>query len=67
MNTTSVRPNMFKHMLVNVKIVSPKGETVCSYNTDLADDRQRRVFAEQMTSTYAANQASVVRPVVVEQ
>jgi hypothetical protein len=33
MNTTSVRPNMFKHMLVNVKIVSPKGETVCSYNT----------------------------------
>lgn len=57
----------FIYMVVQVEIRDVvTDETIHIYETDLADSMKRRVFAEQMSEAYAANQYSLVVPVRVQ-
>lgn len=60
------RPYPYTAMRVMVEIRNCNNDTLIKgYETDLADDNQRRVFAEQMTAAYAAKQYSIVEPIFV--
>lgn len=55
-----------REMTVNVEIYNMSDDSfVMEYETNLANDKQRRVFAEQMTNTYVGGQYSVISPVKV--
>ncbi len=57
----------FIYMIVSVQIrCCEDNSLVKEYETDLADSVKRRVFAEQMSESYAANQYSVVEPIRVQ-
>lgn len=60
-----MRPSDFRLMRVNVKIHDQFGNFLREYTTNLADDAQRRVFAEQMTAAYAALQITTVIPEII--
>lgn len=57
----------FVYMVIRVQVRKcDTDELVKEYETDLADSRKRRVFAEQMSESYAANQYSIVEPIRVQ-
>lgn len=59
--------NIFNYdvMQVRVEVTDVNDNLIAEYTTNLADEGQRRVFAEQMTEAYAAGQASFVYPLHV--
>lgn len=59
--------NIFAYdlMQVRVEVCDIHDNLIAEYTTNLADDAQRRVFAEQMTAAYAAGQSSFVYPLQV--
>lgn len=58
------QPYPFKIMKVRVTVRDAiTEETIADYSTNLADEKQRRTFAEQMTEAYAAGQYSIVEPI----
>ena len=57
----------FIYMIVWVQVFRMgDGSLIHEYETDLADSSKRRVFAEQMSECYAANQYSIVQPIRVQ-
>lgn len=57
----------FVYMVVQVEVRRcDNDELVHAYETDLADSMKRRVFAEQMSEAYAAQQYSIVEPLRVQ-
>lgn len=53
----------FIYMIVDVETRRTNDDSLVHfYETDLADSSKRRVFAEQMSECYAANQYSIVVP-----
>lgn len=57
----------FIYMIVLVEIRDNKTDKlIAEYETDLADSSKRRVFAEQMSEAYAADQYSIVSPIRVQ-
>lgn len=58
-------PFIYMVIWVEVRRVED-GKLIHAYETDLADSTKRRVFAEQMSEAYAANQYNVVKPIRVQ-
>lgn len=58
-------PFVYMVLWVEVRRVEDGG-LVHAYETDIADSSKRRVFAEQASEAYAANQYIVTRPIRVQ-
>ena len=57
----------FIYMVIWVEVRRVEDDKLIhAYETDLADSTKRRVFAEQMSEAYAANQYNVVNPIRVQ-
>lgn len=57
----------FIYMIITVQIRRCADDALIKeYETDLADASKRRVFAEQMSEAYAAEQYSIVEPIRVQ-